>query len=495
MTSKFNDEATAVVSTKSKWTDELRALVSIPEDKKRAFITSLFHYIAKPNLAECSRASKIEAARIISILGLDPGMGLIHVIPYGQVATVVPDYKGKIEIVHRTGVAKLVGYGVVYEKDKFKLWTDELGTHLRHLPNIKEADRGAIYCAYAIWKLSSGETLPVAITRIELERAKAASKAKDRPDSIWKKDLESAWLKTVFHQSYKYLPKTRQMLIAQDIEDKAEMAAEQKSSQYMDKEIADAEWEEALGETRKDMPSEGFRKIGDPKPEEKAKAAVIDKHPIEQKAAEQKAEQKAEAEKASDNVENWAFEEKDKSNIGDPLVIDSKQANAVRRHARDCGVSVAETNIIIFEIAGTRKLIEVENKFYQPIIDRLTNIAEEAATDGEEGEQEEATPVAETPPPAPAPSPVITPALPTPPPPPPPKTEEVDKETGEITDADGEAPALFPEDLDVIFEASEKHEVSPDKLSSIIKAVSGSTKMDELKKKHIPLIMKKIKGE
>lgn len=85
-------------------------------------------------------------------LGLmpDPVFGQIYFIPYKGVLTYQIGYRGMITMADRAGLR--VRAGLVYAKDEFEFYEDEVGQHFKHRPLLKEKERGIEICAYSAFQ-------------------------------------------------------------------------------------------------------------------------------------------------------------------------------------------------------------------------------------------------------------------------------------------------------------------------------------------------------
>ena len=166
-----------------------------------------------PDIAKCTTSSLIGAVLQSAILGLDPTpqLGQCYFVPYWnskikkyEVQFMI-GYQGYLELARRSGQIESVSAYVVYEKDEFEV---ELGLEpkLKHKPNFTVVDRGQPVAAYAIWKYKDGGYYFEVMTKEEILKAKAVSKAAESPYSPWNTFEEEMWRKTVIRRSRKYVP-------------------------------------------------------------------------------------------------------------------------------------------------------------------------------------------------------------------------------------------------------------------------------------------------
>jgi recombination protein RecT len=88
----------------------------------------------------------------------------------------------------------------VRESDQFVFWIDEDGEHLRHTPG----DVGPYVKAYAIAKTKDGGTFIRVMSKAEIDKRRAVSKARD--GVMWREWWDEAAMKTVLRNLSKRLP-------------------------------------------------------------------------------------------------------------------------------------------------------------------------------------------------------------------------------------------------------------------------------------------------
>jgi recombination protein RecT len=116
---------------------------------------------------------------------------------------------------------------VVYRKDRFKYRLGD-GAFIEHEPPPLDEDRGDAIGAYAIIKLTSGETIREVMGIKEIEKARAVSRAKDSSAGPWVKWWSEMARKTVLRRAAKAAPQaaTLEKLLMRDEETDGLPAAE-----------------------------------------------------------------------------------------------------------------------------------------------------------------------------------------------------------------------------------------------------------------------------
>jgi recombination protein RecT len=153
-----------------------------------------------PDLAKCSQASVFDCMLRLSQLGLEPDGRNAHLIPYGNTATLIIDYKGYAELVMRSGLVASIHADKVCENDTF---TVNLGQVEEHKIDYRK-DRGAAYAYYCRVKMKDGSAKCEVMTKAEVDAVRTRSRAgKSGP---WVTDYDEMAKKTVFRRCQKWLP-------------------------------------------------------------------------------------------------------------------------------------------------------------------------------------------------------------------------------------------------------------------------------------------------
>ena len=174
-----------------------------------------------PKLRRCSQASIINSILELSMLGLSLGR-TGHIIPYGNEAVFVPDYKGYIDLAYRSDRIESFPFKAVYEKDVFE-YAEGTTRYIKHVPT-GESNRGPLVAAYAIcFFKGSGFDFEV-VTRPDIEGVKRQSPAARSTDSPWnKRDQEwTMWCKTAVRRLAKRIPQSEELQRAAYHEEMAE---------------------------------------------------------------------------------------------------------------------------------------------------------------------------------------------------------------------------------------------------------------------------------
>jgi len=117
-----------------------------------------------PKLMNCTRESFFGSMMAASQLGFEPGInGQCYLIPYGNVCTLVPGWRGYMDLVNRTERA-WAGTGAVYDGDEFDYAKGDK-PFVHHKPGKWSGEKGAMMYTYAVGRIyikgiSQSETWP-----------------------------------------------------------------------------------------------------------------------------------------------------------------------------------------------------------------------------------------------------------------------------------------------------------------------------------------------
>src|SRR5690606_13272705 len=116
----------------------------------------------------------------------------------------MPMVAGILKKVRNSGELTSIVANVVYEKDEFNYWVDDIGEHVNHKPNVLAEDRGKLIAVYAIAKTKNGGVYVEVMSRGQIEQVRNVSKSKDSgPWGSWYDEMAR---KTVIRRLSKRLP-------------------------------------------------------------------------------------------------------------------------------------------------------------------------------------------------------------------------------------------------------------------------------------------------
>jgi recombination protein RecT len=170
-----------------------------------------------PEILNCTPASIFTAVASVAMtnLTLNPVLGLCHLVPRGQAATLVVDYKGLLELLLRTGKIESISAGVVYEGDEFDYMEGSEG-YVKHKRSLKRQPKAVFLAAYCAATFANGKTHVHILDAEQIDkRRKVAS-----TDKVWEKWFDEMAIKTTIRSHYKYLPKTQEITTAMELVDR-----------------------------------------------------------------------------------------------------------------------------------------------------------------------------------------------------------------------------------------------------------------------------------
>lgn len=176
---------------------EIVALAAGAFNPNRAFAI-VVETAKRPELARCSKLSMVAAVKRMAELGTERvGAGGVWLVPYGDQATVIPDWRLLINRAREAGVVKHVFAEVVREGDTFA-WERGFNSNLTHKPG---AGRGAVVAAYCVIILSDGEKDFAVMDKAEIDAVRKRSRAGDK--GPWVTDYNEMAKKTVVRRALK----------------------------------------------------------------------------------------------------------------------------------------------------------------------------------------------------------------------------------------------------------------------------------------------------
>ena len=174
-----------------------------------------------PELLVCDPKSVVLAAAQAFALGLEPNtaLGLGYLVPFKNVCTFIPGYRGLARLAVNTGEVQVVQARAVYQRDAFEV---HFGTNPRieHSPCL-DGDPGPLIAVYAVAIMKSG------VPAFDVMTLKAVNAIRDRSKSAsngpWVTDFDEMAKKTVFRRLCKTLPLSEERFArALDLQTKAE---------------------------------------------------------------------------------------------------------------------------------------------------------------------------------------------------------------------------------------------------------------------------------
>lgn len=184
------------------------------------------------------RLSIIQAVMQAAQLGLMVGgpSGEAALVPYKGKAKLIPMVRGLTTLAIRSGAIQAITPRTVYPEDQFEVWQ---GTRdeIIHRPDLtaKRDDDTRIIAVYTVITLASGlKQVGNPMTRDEIERVRAVSKAGTDPDSPWVQWWGQQANKTVVKRDTKLMPLSPEFRAAVELDNRFETGTINEPSSLLD---------------------------------------------------------------------------------------------------------------------------------------------------------------------------------------------------------------------------------------------------------------------
>ena len=210
--------------------DLLRKVLPKHLTPERLIKVALLARSRSPQLLQCTTESLVRAVLQCAEMGLEPSgsIGGAHLVPFknnktGQwEATCIPDYRGLIDIARRSGQIRSIEAHPIYANEKYRV---RFGSEpvLEHEP-LLVGPPGDLIAVYAVAKLADGATQVEVMTKDSVDRIRSRSRAGN--SGPWVTDYEAMAKKTVLRQLCKYLPRSRELQEALDVDESIEAGQE-----------------------------------------------------------------------------------------------------------------------------------------------------------------------------------------------------------------------------------------------------------------------------
>jgi recombination protein RecT len=196
-----------------------------PERMVRVALTAIK---TTPKLMDCEPQTILACVMLASQLGLEPGvLGQCYLIPYGKTCTLVPGWRGLLDLVNRAGKASC-WTGAVYRGDEFD-WQLGSNPSLTHRPT---GDDGELTHVYAVGRIKGSdwpiiEVWPIAKVTRHLNRYnKVGERHYAKANSG---NFEMYARKVALLQVLKYVPQSIELATAYKVDAAAEMGTQKMS--------------------------------------------------------------------------------------------------------------------------------------------------------------------------------------------------------------------------------------------------------------------------
>jgi recombination protein RecT len=162
-----------------------------------AFISSVMIAVMNSDkLQECTPVSIfMSALRAATLrLSVDPGLGQAYLVPYAKIATLIPGYKGLMDMAIRTGKYRYVNVGKVYEGEVVE---ENRISGFHSLAGGKTSNKIVGWLASFEMMTGYGKTMYMTVEEIHDHAQKYNLNGYNNPKGLWQKDPQSMERKTV----------------------------------------------------------------------------------------------------------------------------------------------------------------------------------------------------------------------------------------------------------------------------------------------------------
>lgn len=173
-----------------------------------------------PALQNCTLQSIFRSVLQSVELGLVPGSALGHayLVPYGQECTLIPGYRGLIDLMRRTGDVSTITAQAVYGGDEFD-YEFGLEPRLKHKPAGEVTDANLTH-AYCVVKFKDGGAQFGVLNRKQIDAIRARSRSGNR--GPWVTDYAAMAIKTAIRQVAKLCPMSIEVSKALAVDESSE---------------------------------------------------------------------------------------------------------------------------------------------------------------------------------------------------------------------------------------------------------------------------------
>lgn len=174
-----------------------------------------------PDLREAQPETTVLAVMRLSQLGLEANTPLHHasLVVYGRQCVPLIEYRGYQELARRSGTVRQIEARTVHEGDEFEVLLGTAPT-ITHRPLAKDRSDATLTHAYAVaFPRDGGPPVFDVLTREEIDKARAVSRAKGGP---WKQWYAEMARKTAVRRLSKYLALSPEWAAALELDARAD---------------------------------------------------------------------------------------------------------------------------------------------------------------------------------------------------------------------------------------------------------------------------------
>lgn len=183
---------------------------------------------AANQLTGCTPLSVGIAAFNCAQLGLMPGgvLGHAYLIPYGKQCTLVPGYRGLLDLAFNNSFLVDVHADVVLQGEEFDYWKNREGPQIHHKPALdRSMAKKDVVAAYCLYHTAAGGCGIKVVSKTELKKV-------DTGKNVWKSEYVAMAMKTAIRRASKEWKLTSRLALAVQLDEQAERGEVQSSQGF-----------------------------------------------------------------------------------------------------------------------------------------------------------------------------------------------------------------------------------------------------------------------
>lgn len=219
----------------------IEAMIPKHMSAERLLKIALIATTRTPLLMQCTPKSVLQAVVNAAQLGLECNspLGHAYMVPFKNnkhnvyEATLIPGYRGYVDLAHRSGKVAGIFANPVFEGDEFE-YEEGMNPKVYHKPSRDAGARDVkkLIACYAVAALISGFRQPKVMFREELDLYRARSRA--RNDGPWQSDPIQMYQKTPVRQIIKFLPLSPELGALSELDNRADTGEVEVGSDILD---------------------------------------------------------------------------------------------------------------------------------------------------------------------------------------------------------------------------------------------------------------------
>ena len=204
------------------------ASVTAGNDVERVMRVTYSLLYRNPKLIQCTPFSLLNGIVLAHQMGLIFGTQEVSLVPFGNEATLIIGYQGKVKLALASGLIKSVQADCVLDGDQFQYSVSGRGVKFSHVPEWKNrplADESNTLGAYSQLVTSTGGVQTKFVPLAEILDARSRSRGynyqvkKGGTDNPWMTAFGVMAMKTAVHRGMKLAPQDARLALANAVDD------------------------------------------------------------------------------------------------------------------------------------------------------------------------------------------------------------------------------------------------------------------------------------